>query len=98
MQCRQVIQYVALQVSHQLGRPLYRKFAPLRKIDFVEQGWGLNIAPPPEPRTARVGLNHLCVHLSIWCGSITNNLSSNAVHLVQDAWETLAAKQIMKSR
>ena len=46
----------AVQVSHQLGRPLNRKFQPLRKIEFVEQGWGLNIAPPPEPRPPRVSL------------------------------------------
>ncbi len=43
-----------MQVSHQLGRPLNRKFHPPRKIAFVEQGWGLNIAPPPEPRPPRV--------------------------------------------
>ena len=43
-----------VQVSHQLGRPLNRKFHAPRKIEFVEQGWGLNIAPPPEPRPPRV--------------------------------------------
>ena len=44
----------ALQVSHQLGRPLNRKFKSPRKIEFREQGWGLNIAPPPEPRPPKV--------------------------------------------
>ena len=43
-----------VQVSHQLGRPLNRKFKSPRKIEFREQGWGLNIAPPPEPRPPRV--------------------------------------------
>ncbi len=47
---------MSLQVSHQLGRPINRKFHTPRKIEFVEQGWGLNIAPPPEPRPPRVCL------------------------------------------
>ncbi len=55
-----------LQVSHQLGRPINRKFHTPRKIEFVEQGWGLNIAPPPEPRPPRVCLNHAIAHSPLW--------------------------------
>ena len=48
---------MCVQVSHQLGRPLNRKFKSPRKIEFREQGWGLNIAPPPEPRPPRVSFS-----------------------------------------
>ena len=60
------VSYVSLQVSHQLGRPINRKFHAPRKIEFVEQGWGLNIAPPPEPRPPRVRLNHATAHSPVW--------------------------------
>ncbi|KAL3147560.1 hypothetical protein ABBQ38_014613 [Trebouxia sp. C0009 RCD-2024] len=57
------------QVSHQLGRPLNRKFKQPRKIDFKEQGWGLNIAPPPEPRPPRNLLTFVAVRLFLPRGS-----------------------------
>ena len=55
-----------LQVSHQLGRPLNRKFKSPRKIEFREQGWGLNIAPPPEPRPPRVRSQKLQQSCQLW--------------------------------
>ncbi len=55
-----------LQVSHQLGRPINRKFHTPRKIEFVEQGWGLNIAPPPEPRPPRVRLTFAIFPTPVW--------------------------------
>ncbi|DBA77690.1 TPA: hypothetical protein ACH3X2_008392 [Trebouxia sp. C0005] len=57
------------QVSHQLGRPINRKFHTPRKIEFMEQGWGLNIAPPPEPRPPRELLTFVAVRLFLPKGS-----------------------------
>ena len=43
-----------LQVTHLLGKPLLRVFGQMRRILEVEPGWGLNIVPPPVPRSPQV--------------------------------------------
>ena len=43
-----------MQVTHLLGKPLLRVFGQMRRILEVEPGWGLNIVPPPVPRSPQV--------------------------------------------
>jgi hypothetical protein len=45
---------VHVQVTHLLGKPLLRVFGQMRRILEVEPGWGLNIVPPPVPRSPQV--------------------------------------------
>jgi hypothetical protein len=45
---------VRMQVTHLLGKPLLRVFGQMRRILEVEPGWGLNIVPPPVPRSPQV--------------------------------------------
>lgn len=48
------IAHACLQVTHLLGKPLLRVFGQMRRILEVEPGWGLNIVPPPVPRSPQV--------------------------------------------
>ena len=41
-------------MTHLLGKPLLRVFGQMRRILEVEPGWGLNIVPPPIPRSPQV--------------------------------------------
>lgn len=56
MQCRRCTSAseLLLQVTHLLGKPLLRVFGQMRRILQIEPGWGLNIVPPPVPRSHQV--------------------------------------------
>lgn len=53
-------------MTHLLGKPLLREFGQMRRILQVEPGWGLNIVPPPTPRSPQVlACTMLHIHLLV---------------------------------